>query len=91
MAKRKDDGLGWGARSDKQPSMSILDPHVRLGFAVVKQAVADLQKTDELAAFDALCWWLEGAEDWLIMLKLYPPEDGRYFARLIEGCTNGKR
>jgi len=82
MAKEND--LEWGFRRTKTPGMSILDPHVRLAFAIVKTAFVELQDADLVKSFDALCWWLEDAEDWLDMLNLYTHDDGRFFDLVIQ-------
>jgi len=71
--------------------MAVLDPHVRLGFAVVDQAVKDIKEADPLRSLPALCWWLEDGPEWLVMLDLCDPYDGRYFMRLLESGKNGKK
>ena len=75
---------GWGSKNAKTPGWSILDPHFRLGYAIVKNAVDELRDTDPVKFFDALCWLLEDAEDWLDFLNLYSLDDGRYFNLLIQ-------
>ena len=90
MAKRKD-GSDWGTNLVPGASDAILYPHVRLGFAVLKQAINDFREADPLNVLPALCWWLEDAPDWLAMLELHDPDDDRYFLRLLENCDNGKK
>ena len=85
---------GYGLQSstlgegEKEP----IDPLVKLGYSILRQAIRDLRKADHILALDALCFWLsDDSRDWLEMMELHDPKDDRYLRKLVEGCTNGKR
>ena len=79
----------WGEGINQEQTRPPVDPFVRLGCAVVKHAVVELQDKDLLEALPALCWWLEEGPDWLTMLDVHTLDN--YLERLIEDCTNGKK
>ncbi len=81
---------GIGSIRNKDISPSIIFPHIRLGHAILKQAIVELKDMDPLVAIPALAWWLDDGADWLHLLDLDDANGGDYLSKLIGGCTNGK-
>ena len=76
----------WGCPPGKDASQIMLDPHLRLGAAVVTKALADLYEDDFQVSLDALEWWVSGdATFWLRCLGFEDDPDLIFSAILEDG------
>jgi hypothetical protein len=75
----------------KDASAITLDPHLRLGAAVVTKALADLYEDDLLKSLDALSWFLGDATFWLRCLGFEDDPDKVFQAILEDGYVKRGR